>query len=166
MPNTRPSIDRLKMIYCDKEEIDSSSVIIIPSDAPWASNRYPCQITIEGQVWESTEAFMQAEKLKHLQLKNIPQTIIERKLSQIRESHDATESVKMTCDNDFYEGKSVNDLLDQSWHETYKYNTISQANKAKFTQNKDLCSKILSTGNTILIGIGGHHSWAAITSEG
>lgn len=98
------------------------------------SNWYGCSFTVDGIEYQSTEQYMMAEKAR---LFNDPETE-----ERIMKTTSPSKIKKL--------GKEVKGFDSKIWDER-KFEIVCKGNLEKFRQNPDLLSRLLETGDSIIV---------------
>lgn len=102
------------------------------SDSPF-SQWYPAKFTVNGIEYSCAEQFMMAEKARLFDPTVVP---------KIMASNSPREQKRL--------GRIVQNYNEQVW-QTNRFNIVCQGSYAKFSQNDDLKSILLATGDDILV---------------
>jgi len=92
------------------------------------------EFTVEGVIFKTAEHYMMAEKARLFQDDETLQEILE-----VEHPHDAKKL-----------GRKVQNFDPKQWDE-YKFQIVVKANYGKFSQNEDLKSYLLNTGNRVIV---------------
>lgn len=132
-PNYYNDIEALECFLYAKNKIVEINFYFRKQPYGWLSNFWRAKQEVDGKMYDTNEHFYQAQKAN-------------KKVIREWIAAAPTPYLAMMAGRSLREGKELRD----DWDGFKKIGTMAKGLKAKFSQNKNLKRKLLSTGNAIL----------------